>query len=1005
MADDTDAEDLFAGFDEDAFLAEWEEVDRQAADVLQSAVPDVFAGEPPMEDVARAAERIRAAVATQTDEGRYFSNACGWDTPPDLDLALWLQAAGSTISPWDDPGTDPELQASVLAMEHADWLAMIVGLVRRGVGSELDAGQVVDDLAAMPEIETDELPEEGDFRLVVEVLAPLWQALGAVDADRRLTALGWWGLPRALHLVWSGDELERSEPRGPRLDHEAAETAVDLLRAGPMTLAQLRSACADNGVFTDEDTLYRSIISRAKVWPLEDDRLAHLPTVADGLVLTHRLTAQELELGILEPSVDLELFSLIAEDGLPLREGGTLVAVLGDGPEQLPAGWLSTMTGPEGWLSGHAAGDLIGLRFTDGAVSLEPVDQTSDADVPVLVDVARAVARLADPVNQHGFEGVTSDDVVMMARVEHPKVLSQPAPPLREVLAQTGLEEHLGKYGVPGTRWYGEPPLTADQRTAYYAWRDALRAHEHGAKPREDDLAAAVGLSGLTLDLAAIDSAQHAPCTPLLEQLLQRASGAATAGPLYLMAREAEARLDGAAYLTLLEQAVAANPTLDDAVADLAEVRAVQGDATAAHRLFGLAGIDPSYPDRAALGPFLRAPEGETGRNRPCPCGSGKKYKLCHGRDERHPLPDRAQWLWVKLKSFAQRSINRDELLDWAELLSGAGRDDHAAVVRAMSDPTTWDFAVFDGDILARFLTLYGDLLPADEAALVRAWQESERRLLEVTSTHLTGLTARDLLTDETVEVRDRTLPRGLEAKALLLGRFLDPGDGTLRPWDDPLGIPRTWRPRILAALRDGIDAADLAVILAPSGPPEMVTTDAEELLFCTAHYRVDDLEAVWVALSETLSGDADVLHLGSGEGAPIRGTVTRVRDMLELQAMSLQRLRALQEILLAAAPDALLVDESSRAPGDLLADGPAPDARSEPVHLSPEDLAGIVRTFEDRWLDAAIPALGGHTPREAAADARLRPDLVALLDDIEISQRGSDVAMDADRLRAELGL
>ena len=24
-----------------------------------------------------------------------------------------------------------------------------------------------------------------------------------------------------------------------------------------------------------------------------------------------------------------------------------------------------------------------------------------------------------------------------------------------------------------------------------------------------------------------------------------------------------------------------------------------------------------------------------TGRNEPCPCGSGKKYKLCHGKNER----------------------------------------------------------------------------------------------------------------------------------------------------------------------------------------------------------------------------------------------------------------------------------------------------------------------------------------------------------------------------------
>ena len=33
----------------------------------------------------------------------------------------------------------------------------------------------------------------------------------------------------------------------------------------------------------------------------------------------------------------------------------------------------------------------------------------------------------------------------------------------------------------------------------------------------------------------------------------------------------------------------------------------------------------------AAPPPFVRA-GGKVGRNDPCPCGSGKKYKQCHGR-------------------------------------------------------------------------------------------------------------------------------------------------------------------------------------------------------------------------------------------------------------------------------------------------------------------------------------------------------------------------------------
>jgi preprotein translocase subunit SecA len=39
----------------------------------------------------------------------------------------------------------------------------------------------------------------------------------------------------------------------------------------------------------------------------------------------------------------------------------------------------------------------------------------------------------------------------------------------------------------------------------------------------------------------------------------------------------------------------------------------------------------PPAADPGGMGPFIR--EGaKVGRNDPCPCGSGKKYKQCHGK-------------------------------------------------------------------------------------------------------------------------------------------------------------------------------------------------------------------------------------------------------------------------------------------------------------------------------------------------------------------------------------
>ena len=44
----------------------------------------------------------------------------------------------------------------------------------------------------------DELSIEGLFLHVTA----MWSVLGAIDADDRLTALGWWGLPEAMQRAW-----------------------------------------------------------------------------------------------------------------------------------------------------------------------------------------------------------------------------------------------------------------------------------------------------------------------------------------------------------------------------------------------------------------------------------------------------------------------------------------------------------------------------------------------------------------------------------------------------------------------------------------------------------------------------------------------------------------------------------------------------------------------------------------------------------------------------------
>ncbi|HUU46048.1 MAG TPA: SEC-C metal-binding domain-containing protein, partial [Acidobacteriota bacterium] len=69
-----------------------------------------------------------------------------------------------------------------------------------------------------------------------------------------------------------------------------------------------------------------------------------------------------------------------------------------------------------------------------------------------------------------------------------------------------------------------------------------------------------------------------------------------------------------------------APPRTDDASMDASRMRAVHAEATA----MGYGGI-PEEARKPGKAKPVRRDQAKVGRNDPCPCGSGKKYKKCHG--------------------------------------------------------------------------------------------------------------------------------------------------------------------------------------------------------------------------------------------------------------------------------------------------------------------------------------------------------------------------------------
>ena len=186
--------------DDEEFLAQWEKAEAEAVEVLRQALPAPTLAQVPAGELTAAFHRHDPAINTTR-------RAAGLDPPlPADDAELWLAAAGALIAMRESSGLDPELEASVMALELADWLGAVIGLVRGGVGASAEPAALVAAINDCPEVDGTVDPDDADLvELAFEVVVPSWEAVGAVDADRRLTELGAWGLPRALARAWGSD--------------------------------------------------------------------------------------------------------------------------------------------------------------------------------------------------------------------------------------------------------------------------------------------------------------------------------------------------------------------------------------------------------------------------------------------------------------------------------------------------------------------------------------------------------------------------------------------------------------------------------------------------------------------------------------------------------------------------------------------------------------------------------------------------------------------------------
>lgn len=840
-----------------------------------------------------------------------------------------------------------------------------------------------------------------------------------------------------------------------------------LAEEGPLHEDDIARLLRDSGV-ADANAVLNEILDETEcpARQLVDDRWVWLPTVLAGRVFTHRLRADEATHDILTVTPDLDPITALCEHEQyrRLADGSTAQVVLSGFDDELleqrgipaevgdPLGALLLAPGTLKAL-GVAEGGLVGVRLTEEGLVVERVTALAHSGVG---------ARLAAMLDAD--EPVYFDAAVWTACVEDPEVFTEPLPPLCEIVDDYGLA-HRGEWLAPDgfdfDRWLFERGCAAlgerhdldpDDAFALYTLAklydkmsllliDAADADE----PLEDTLAEAAQAAETPevdrfVDL--VGGVGVALADPLLAELLLAetiGTGRAGAAALGVFAEVLEPKVPRAARVACrwlravalermgdidaaeheLLAAESMDPDWPLPLFDLARIASDRGDVERGLALLRRAGAEPDDPLVELLERYRAEPRRDVGRNEPCWCGSGRKYKKCHLGHEELPLADRVGWLYAKAVQHALLSGWNDLLVEVGYERCRYADDDSDALTTALGDPLVIDAVLFEGGAFAEFLEMRGSLLPDDERLLAEQWLLVDRSVFEVEQVNPgQGLTVRDVRTGDTHEVRERAASRQLKPGQLVCARAVPAGD-TMQFFGGVEPVALHERDPLIDVLDSGPDAVTLVAQLSRRfAPPALANTEGDPLAICEATVRIGDLARIEAALDDAynrVDGDEPPRwfeHVTT-QGMPrIRATLVLDRDTLRVQANSEKRMDRVLATLAHLDPAMKVLDDSRRPLRD--AREAAELAKQMPptgeAALNPDDpelaafLDEVVRDYETKWLDEPIPALDGHTPRQAADDPTRRGDLIKLLKTFPAGEAARG-GMDANRLRAALGL
>jgi hypothetical protein len=448
------------------------------------------------------------------------------------------------------------------------------------------------------------------------------------------------------------------------------------------------------------------------------------------------------------------------------------------------------------------------------------------------------------------------------------------------------------------------------------------------------------------------------------------------------------------------------------------------------------------------------------GRNDPCPCGSGKKYKkCCQDNGTGYTKADRGAALgalaelvhgpgWGRIMEAAQ-----DEFWDELEPEHTAVAEQEYAAVTSAQVFEWWlffDYEYEPGRYIVDALLELAQGLPRGARSFLKLARATMMRVYQVIDVQPgVGMTLRDVITGRETRVGERLASQQLHRWDVIATRIMPAGvpgnpvlDGGLLP------IPMMRAESLIEWLQGVVEEeatepaghsasekeifADVApdihrAWIAPMEMPKLVNYDGDPVVLAHAYFDIVDREGTVAALGAA----RDLERVDEAQSAPrwawsgtgkdrkepvVYGWFTIEGERLVFETNSVKRAergrKLVERLAGAAATYRLTRTEDLHQAMDAMRQRGAPEAHGLPSELREAGNAAVEQHLTlhyERWLDEKIPRLDDATPREAATSPELRSRVVEMLKELEIMYEkalsSGEGAFDPTWMWEELGL